>query len=946
MPLLFSLAFVAYLALGGRAVFCLLGIRLGQVRTWLLAPALGLAVIGLFVMGLNQAGLPVRVFALPLLLATLLGSALVLIRTRVPVPRALWPFAAVAVCALLVGGWPALVHGFGWVAYGNDDMTNYCLGAYRFLTHGFYAQPTPGDLAGGDYSQLYWLMNIAGFIRFGSEQLLAFVAGATGLNTVQVFMPVILGLALIQLWSVMALAFTCPRRRNLALAAGVILAAAPLWYYGTMYQLIAQVGGLALLAATLILTARSRFPRRRASQLRLALTCGLLLSGLGIYYPEVIPFYIIGWGLYMALRPLRLWRELPRLVPTIIFALLSVLALLRHNVLTVALTLLGQAQDGLNAAGVAAWITLFPYFLMPQGPAFFLGLDVIVAPYSGFWATPALLGGFVLLPIVLLLWIRGLRERALSATVLAGMILVGARLFVSHNGFGLFKLAMFALPFIAIELARLFEFKRGRYFIRGVFLLLLPLWLIGAARYTQASQTKTTSLIGELFDGSTSLGRLPAAGTAPVWSDIASSPVAKLLMLKGAALHPVFISQPYFAEFMGIASRPWPNSLYHLLPGPAVDDTTAAQFVHFVLTQAYQPGKAAGLYFLRRISTEALPADPATLLVTSRGEVRSFNKLSSGEFSGMRGLFDYASVSRLENHLAFVRTQQGQHYYLGTAGYISVYKPEPDPYVANNYFFVIGRHLLFRVINPTAMVRLRLSLTASILGEGRTTLPAAASVQGSAPKQIELGLIGGGSANVFSQSLQPFFLNGAAYVALDLGGAPLTIGRPATGLQGMYNRNLALDTRLGLGYCRDISVISEERYAQLPRKRELRSFPADLTGPEAVEYSGLYEDGWVSNHAFAVLGPVKAGDRVVVTAMLPQIPGAASSSRRVELLADGVSLLSRELTPGTFTLQAPLPHAAPFVRVELRFDSTDTLPAPDNRPVSVLLKAIQILPAP
>jgi hypothetical protein len=946
MPLLLSLAFLIHLALCGRAMFSVLGVPLGHIRTWLLAPTLGLAVIGLAIMVLNQAALPVRSFALPLLLGTLFGAGGVLVRARVRVPRALLPFGAVALAALLLGGWPALVHGIGWVGYGNDDMTNYCMSAVRFLNHGFYDLPTHADLAGGDYSQIYWLMNVAGFIRFGSEHLIAFAAGATGLGPVQVFMPVILGLALTQLAAVMALVFTCPRRRNPALVAGVILAVSPLWYYGTMNQLIAQVAGLALLLAALALTARGRFPRRRPGQVRIAAVSALLLAGLGIYYPEVIPFYVFGWGLHLLLRPRRLGRELPRLLPTAGVAALIGLALLRHNVLTTALTLLGQAQDGLSTTAVTARVALFPYFLMPLGPAFFFGFDTTVAPYPEAWTIPALIAGFVALAILLAGWTRGLRDRALSATMLAGMILVGAKLFSSNNGFGLFKLAMFALPFIAIELARFTEIRRGRYFIRAAFLLLLPVWIAGSYLYTQASLVRTASRVGELFDASDSLGRLPIRSPAPVWSDIASSPVAKMLMLEGADLHPAFLSKLYGEEFMGIASRPWPDAIYRRLPGPAVDDTTAARLVRYLRTEVYEPAKAAGLDFLRRAGTETTPVDPETLLVTSRAEVRSFNKLDPGEFARMRGLFDFAPVSRLENHLAFIRTDQGQHYYLGDAGDISVYKPEPDPYAPGNYFFVIGRYLLFRVINPTATVRLRLSLTASILGEGRTALPTSARLRGAAPEGVALGLVGSGSANAYSPPLRPLSLHGASYVVLDLGRPPLSIGRPASGMQGIYNRNLSLDTRLGLGWCRDVSLISEPRYDRLPRQREVGRFPRDLTGKDAVEYSGLYEDGWVSQQAFVVLGPAREGDRVVVSALRPQIPGQRPTRRRAELLVDGVRVATQEISPGEFRLEARLVQTAPFVRIELRFDRTDTLPAPDNRPVSALLQTIQILPAP
>ena len=86
------------------------------------------------------------------------------------------------------------------------------------------------------------------------------------------------------------------------------------------------------------------------------------------------------------------------------------------------------------------------------------------------------------------------------------------------------------------------------------------------------------------------------------------------------------------------------------------------------------------------------------------------------------------------------------------------------------------------------------------------------------------------------------------------------------------------------------------------------------------------------------------GDQITVRAMRPTIPGVALTAMHVELLADGVSLLTQKVAPGHFTLEAPLPQAGRQVKIELRFDRTETLPAPDNRPVTVLLESLKITP--
>jgi len=232
-----------------------------------------------------------------------------------------------------------------------------------------------------------------------------------------------------------------------------------------------------------------------------------------------------------------------------------------------------------------------------------------------------------------------------------------------------------------------------------------------------------------------------------------------------------------------------------------------------------------------------------------------------------------------------------------------------------------------------------------MLGLGRTTLPAQAFIEDAKPNPTSLGLVGAGSANVFSPPLRLAGQSGISYISLDLAQPPLALGLPATGLQGIYHRNITLDTRLALGYCRDISLISETDYANLPRPREINNFPADLVGKSPVEYSGIYEDGWMSIHAYVILGAANPGDKITVRAQLPQLPSEQPATNHVELLVNGSRLLTKDLVAGLVILEAPLTNCAAQVKVELRFEHAETLPAPDNRPVTVLLESINITPA-
>jgi hypothetical protein len=84
--LAYSFALFAIWTIVGRALVAGLVPRLGVLRAWLLAPAAGLAVCLLGVMVLNQAGLPVRVFARGLTVGLVAVAAWGLWRWRAPWP--------------------------------------------------------------------------------------------------------------------------------------------------------------------------------------------------------------------------------------------------------------------------------------------------------------------------------------------------------------------------------------------------------------------------------------------------------------------------------------------------------------------------------------------------------------------------------------------------------------------------------------------------------------------------------------------------------------------------------------------------------------------------------------------------------------------------------------------------------------------------------------------
>ena len=475
MPALaLSFAFFLFAALAGRATLAACGWRGGVLRAWLLAPATGLAVIVLSVMVLNQAGLPVNRFAWPLAGTLALVTTAIFAWRRPLLPwRALAPFIAVVVFSLFWTGWPMLRFGFGWLSYVNDDFVNYCFAAERFKDFSFWRVPTMDELAGKDVSQYYWFMHVPGLMRFGSEILLAWVSALTGVKALGIFMPVIVMLGLVQISSVGALVLHRGRWRRRAVLTAALLAVSPLFMLGTLYQLIAQVGGVALLlAATAILT--SKLPRSRVRLIPTICALSVVGSALAVFYPEVSGFAVVTTLLFLGIEWLREIRQRARANPgaagnavwlrlkevfnafpisrvhLIFYGSIGAIVLLRHNVLAYIFTHILQAGSGLRSVDLS--LSLFPYFMIPTGLANLFGLMPLAVNFAEPYTSLSIIAGGLALIIAVGFAVRESLRPNPAALMLLFLMAFSLYLLTHGNDFGLYKAAMFMQPVLAAGL--------------------------------------------------------------------------------------------------------------------------------------------------------------------------------------------------------------------------------------------------------------------------------------------------------------------------------------------------------------------------------------------------------------------------------------------------------------------------------------------------------------
>jgi len=437
-----SLLIFLYCALVGAGVLAPINDRSGAGR-FLTAPALGFGMVMSPAIWLNWAGLPVERFAIPLCVSLALGAAFSVWRRRDAIPfRRLLPFAVVLLFAFVLAGHPMFAFGFDWLSYANDDMANYVLGAERIVRHGFFEIPNRVDIAASrDLSLVYWNFDVVGNIRVGVETLLAVSISVFRHNGFQLFMPTIMAMHLMLLCSAAALVYRTSRYHAQALVLMSALSTAALNTLGTEYQLFAQVCGIGLLCAAIALTCNQQLEQNN-DRVAGSIVAGIAICGMLTAYPEATPFLALAVVLYFA-RAMLIDRASNRQTIHWLGSIGVVVLLLQNVYLRTVLSMLALQTIGGTRSEPTFW-----YFLVPTGPATLFGLIQLSQDVRVDWISPIIALGLLLLVIAICSILRESLAGEPVALAAAAMLMLSGFLFVHNAGFGLFKLAMFAQPFL------------------------------------------------------------------------------------------------------------------------------------------------------------------------------------------------------------------------------------------------------------------------------------------------------------------------------------------------------------------------------------------------------------------------------------------------------------------------------------------------------------------
>jgi hypothetical protein len=297
---------------------------------------------------------------------------------------------------------------------------------------------------------------------------------------------------------------------------------------------------------------------------------------------------------------------------------------------------------------------------------------------------------------------------------------------------------------------------------------------------------------------------------------------------------------------------------------------------------------------------------------------------------------DVEPYRRVRNDLVLVVSNLSRGYYFGNRINVAVFQLEKDPFFEESTMAAVGRYLLFRILNPTRRVRLEVTYTASLRPDGMNKIPPM-SVIGS--RNFAVPVTGSGSARVFSPPLTPQIVRGDPFIMLDFAMKPVRFGATRTGLNRLYGQDVPVDSRSITGFVRDISLVSDDDYEHRHPPSEVSRFPEDLAN-EDLEYSGVYENGWISGSSRFWLTQPDGSRRVVVRGMVPRIGSDAAFHSRLSVFVDGTVVATEQVGTGEFVVEAPVSSHGAISDVRLEFSRTQHLPGPNPWPVGARLEYV------
>lgn len=901
----------------GLALLTACRLDVSEMRVVLTAPALGSVVVVLLLFAISRTGSGLDTAGAVAIYVLIGVAALFLIWRRPAFTADALVIAAICVASLLVIGAPLFQFGFDWIGNANDDMANYVLAATKLLHHGLLG---PLDVVGlthdRDVPGALQVLHSAG-ARPGSEIELAGFSSAVGRPPYAMFMPFILALNLCVVCGAGALAAATSRRRFAPLLAAILMAVSPLATYGVTQQLVAQVWGLAIAAALLALLFRVDLHLRPARGGQI-LVIAVVAAGLVLVYVEMAATLAVAYAIFVAVLALRRQTTASALIrlwaPTLLLTVLALNTYLPRE-LRFAVT---QASHGLQASKGH----LFGYALVPTALPAVVGLQTLDVSTAAPHISTYIIVAAAILAVVMVAAIRAAWRLEGAAVAVVAYMVLAVVLGLQAADFGLFKLYMYVQPFAVAVVATAVARLSGRLLAAAVVVIAVVLGVQLRTQNVYVDRSRNPIDLPQASSPSLlPVVRRALSDAGPVLVSYAENPTLAKMEAAGAGDAPLLLgSRDIVGELLTVVNR-------ELLPPSLLSQMATVRRhdgwkVHSF--DLHVSGGAGNQFAANTHADEEISSGKCRVALPTGTEL-PFNRALLHEGSGPIAI---RHCSGARNLLAFIQSDLGEGFYLARRyRTISFFQLQPDYFFRSRTFSGFGRYVLFRVLNPTAGSRIKLSLTTTLRHDGSNRIPPAVII---GADRSRLPLMGRGAARVYSAPVRTQMIEGVPYLMVDMGinGTRLPVSRP--GLTGLYGGSVPLDPRYLTSYVRDISLVSDAAYRALKAPKSLSRFPADLASPSTV-YSGIYEDGWIGEDCYAVLAGGRR-TRLVVKADALQLRG-----QRLDVFVNGKLVTSNRVAGGALEVRVPIPASTQKRRVELRFAKLGRLRAPDLRPATARL---------
>ena len=913
---------VGYFYVFGRVTHRFLG-RENNLYSTLIAPAYGMAVLVPLVFTLSRLGMSGRntfffITIVAFLLSILRAREIFQYKEKISNWKLLSFFGITQIFAV----WPMLLYGLHWISFGNDDMTNYVLSAKRFYSFGFFHPLNAASYnSGRDYTQAFYVLHVTHGQRAGSELLLSFTSGLIKGDTLKVFMPTIVASCVALNFLIFALILEGVKKYNYNpkwnYAVTFFISMSPLLTLGVLYQLIAQVGGsvlcLSLFASVPLLLEN----RKILSRIKVLSVVSIQISAALIYYPEITPFYFLPVFIFYSIRLFKT-HQIRKIAYDFLLSAIFILIFLQKYVITAFKFLISQAGIGhshdlpIPSFTGSEKIILFPYYLIPHGLSSFIGLSPIQKirkePFESI---------YILLAIIIILCVfYFLRSEVMSSPINIAFIfivLVAFWLYFQHADFGLFKLAMYATPFFIIyTTSLLFRLYSRNYFSKffipvTIILCFTSITIFSTQQvYVKSSTGNSSGGFVEIPKGSSSnlIAQIDRAkdaytpGMGTLVSDASNVVLAKIEMDRFVGIPLIFPSRNYLGSVDA---------------GHVPGITTAIQR-HDIIFSSSVSNNFSYLDFNS-------PAHSSKYLLTL-GTDSIFNRAYGQTLVPKVNL-----VSPPKNYLIFLHSTRGEHYYSDRKS-VAFYQLEVDPLVKNQQMSSLGNYLLFQVISPTNNAHLVMEFSDTLLPQTNRVLP---NIQVQGATNVSLDVVGHGSARIKSSPIDPKIINGKYFIQLHLDSPAKKFPYHPVGLNLLYGRKISFDSRKITTFGKAISLVQNKTTIA---PSFLATFPGDLEN-QNLYYSGLYEDGWFSDHSYAYLTKPKKTNKLVIKGNIPGEIVPQGYATDLTILLNGKVIKRQHLGSGKFDIEADTNTSGEnqTAKVETIFSKTFNLPKPDGRPI-------------